>query len=136
MKVLVHNLIVDMEMVLKASKQAWAWEVPVLQEKHGEGRVRLLDTAEIEISKLPIPGEEFVRMANAFGIDSGKQGTNLPYVELAYGRGRSGIAELTKEMNDSVVKDAKPKAKKKAAGKKPKAVVETAAQGGGSPLEF
>ena len=56
MKITVQNLIVDRDMVLKPSQQVWPWEVPVLQEKFGESKVRLTDTAEIERNELPNPG--------------------------------------------------------------------------------
>lgn len=134
MKVTVQNLIIDMDMVLKASKQVWPWEIPVLQEKHGEGKVRLLDTAEVERSELPEAGMEFGRLVSAHGFDTGKTGTNLPYVELAYGRGRAGIKELAAEIKKSVAK-AKRKPSKKKAAKKPEPVKETG-EGSGDPLEF
>jgi hypothetical protein len=135
MKIAVQNLIVDKDMVLKASKQVWPWEVPVLQEKHGEGKVRLLDTAEVERRELPDAGQEFVRLGKAHGIDGGQRATNLPYVELAYGRGRSGVKELAKEIKKSVPKTTR--ATKKKTAKKPEPVAETpTGEGVGDPLEF
>ena len=137
MKIIVQNLIVDMDMVLKASKQVWPWEVSVLQAKHGEGKVRLMDTTEEERPELPNAGEEFSRLTRAYGIDGGQRGTNMSYTELAYGRGRAGIAELAKEIKRA----GKPKrASKKKTAKKAKAAVEPAAQSddavAGDPLEF
>ena len=135
MTIAVQNLIVDKDMVLKASNQVWPWEVPVLQEKHGEGKVRLLDKAEVERRELPNAAEEFVRLGKAHGIDGGQRATNLPYVELAYGRGRAGIAELAKEIKKSVPKP--KRVRKKKAAKKPEPVAETpTVEGDGDPLEF
>jgi len=120
MKITVQNLIVDRDMVLKPHQQVWPWEVPVLQEKFGESKVRLMDTAETERNELPNPGEEFMRLAASHNVDSGKGGTNRPYVELAYGRGRSGIEELGKAIKRAAAKKRVTKAKAKPVEAKPK----------------
>jgi hypothetical protein len=137
MKVTVQNCIIDMDMVLKASKQVWPWEFPILQEKHGAGKVQLQDPAEatVERDELPEAAEEYGRLANAHGFDGGKGGTNRPYVELAYGRGRAGIQELAK----AIKKAGKQKAVRKAAATKvPKAetLKEPETSGDGDPLDF
>lgn len=135
MKVTVHNCIIDMDMVLKASRQIWPWEIPVLQEKHGAGKVQLQDSAEVifvEREELPEAAEEFARLANAHGFDGGKGGTNRPYVELAYGRGRAGIQELAKEIK----KAGKQKAVRKKAAVKKKAPKKSEPSGSGDPLDF
>jgi hypothetical protein len=49
-----------------------------------------------------------------YGSDSGQGGTNLPYVELAYGRGKQGIAALEQAINASVAGE-KRKYRKKVA---------------------
>lgn len=98
MKATVANVIIDMDMVTKIGKQVWAWEVPVLEAKFGDGKVRLLDEAEIEVQSKPDPAEEMARMNRAHGKDTGDGGTNMTYCELAYGRGKAAINALAKEI--------------------------------------
>jgi hypothetical protein len=125
MKITVQNLILDRDMVLKPHQQVWPWEVPVLQEKYGESKVRLTDTAEVERKGLPNPGEEYVRLVQAHGIDGGSGGTNLPYAELAYGRGKPAVTALGKVIKGS--------AKKPSTAKKP-APAPKAEEGEDDPL--
>lgn len=137
MKVLVQPLIIDRDMVLKPSKKVWMWEVPVLQEKYGEGRVRLLEAVEKEVKGLPDAVSEFQRMAAHHGADSGEGGSRLSYAELAYGRGKAAYAALQAEIDGCIVGAAKPKPKKKkVAAKKAKPEPEPvfADDGGGDPL--
>ena len=117
MKVHVQNLIIDMDMVLKPSKQVWPWEVPVMQEKYGEGKVRLLDTVEIEVEELPDAATEYHRLGIAFGFDGGEGGSQRPFVEDAYGRGKAGVDALAKAIKNSGKK--KVTRRKKPAVKKP-----------------
>lgn len=136
MKVLVQNVIIDRDMVLKPSKMVWMWEVPVLQEKYGDGKVRLLDAVEREVKELPSAMSEYSRLASCHGADSGDVGTNMTYVEMAYGRGKAGYAALQSEIDGCMVGAAKPKPKKKVAAKKAKPEPEpvTADDGDGDPL--
>jgi hypothetical protein len=137
MKVLVQKVIIDRDMVLKPSKRIWMWEVPVLQEKYGDGKVRLLDAVEKEVKELPDAVSEFSRLANCHGTDSGDQGTNVSYVEMAYGRGKAGYAALQAEIDGCIVGavKAKPKKKKVAAKKaKPEPEPVIADDGDGDPL--
>jgi hypothetical protein len=141
MKVTVQNLILDKDMVAKPNPQVWLWEVPLLQAKHGEGKVRLQDTAEIEVDGLPDVAEVYSGLMRKYGVDGGEGGTNIPYVDIAYGRGKSGKAALEKEIAKSAQR--KRKVTKKAAAKKPepapvKAAVDgDAAYGGeGDPLNM
>lgn len=127
MKVVVQNLVVDMDMVTKVGKQVWSWEVPVLEAKYGGGKVRLQDTAEIEIQALPDPAEEYQRMGRAHGKDSGDGGTNMSFVELAYGRGVVGLKALAKEVKGCVAKKSR---------RKPAAKPKPAPTGDGDPLDL
>ena len=124
MKVLVHRAVIDMSMVSKPSRQLWDWEVPVMQEKFGDGSVQLLEAVEVERDSLPEAVEEFARLSQTLGSDGGDGGTNVPYVELAYGRGKAGISALQKAIEASEI-GVKPKrkrrSKKKAAAKEPEA---------------
>jgi len=98
MKTVASNVIIDRDMVSKIPKQVWSWEVPVLEAKFGEGKVRLLEEVEIEVEQVPTPQDEFARLSRAHGTDAGDGGTNMTYCELAYGRGKAAIAALGKEM--------------------------------------
>ena len=137
MKVLVHRIIIDRDMVLKPSKKVWAWEIPVLQEKYGEGRVRLLEEVEKEVNELPDAASEFARLAVAHGSDRGDNGTNQSYAELAYGRGKAGLSALQAEIDGCIVGAEKPAKRKKAAAKKkpePEPVMADEGDGDGDPL--
>ena len=61
-----------------------------------------------------------MRLVQAHGVDGGKGGTSLPYAELAYGRGRSGIEELGKAIKKAGAKKRVTKAKAKPVEAKPK----------------
>ena len=137
MKVLVQNIIIDRDMVLKPSRKVWMWEVPVLQEKYGGGKVRLLEAVEKEVKELPDAMSEFSRLVSSHGADSGDAGTNIPYAEMAYGRGKAGVTALQAEIDGCIVGAAKatPKKKKVAAKKAtPKPEPVFADEGDGDPL--
>lgn len=112
MKVTMQSVIIDRDMVLKPSMLAWNWEVPVLQAKYGDGRVRLLEAVEKEVDGLPDATSEFSRLGTAYGADTG--GSNLPFVELAYGRGKPGIDALQADIDKSAVGARRPGRPKKA----------------------
>lgn len=126
MKVHAPTVIIDMDVMTKIGKQVWPWEVPVLQEKFGESMVRVQDVSEVEVGELPDAADEFHRLGNAHGADSGDGGSNLPYVVMAYGRGKAAIKELEKAMKASTRKP-----RKKAA---PKAAPAPAEEAEGDPL--
>ena len=128
MKVFAPTVIIDMDVMTKIGKQVWPWEVAVLQEKFGESKVRVQDVSEVEVGELPDAADEFGRLANAHGADSGDGGSNQPYVVIAYGRGKAAITALEKEMKASARKP-----RKKAAPKKPEPAVK-AEEGDGDPL--
>jgi hypothetical protein len=123
MKASVQRLIIDRDLVLKPSKKVWMWEIPVLQEKYGEDRVRLLDVVEQEVKVLPDAATEYPRLAVMHGTDSGDAGRNISYAELAYGRGKAGLNALQKEIDASRVGATKPKPKKKVSAKKSEPVL-------------
>lgn len=126
MKVTVHNVIVDRDFVTKIAKQVWAWEVPVLEAKFGDGKVRTLDTVEIERESVPDTGDELARLIAAHGLDA---------FEFAYGKGRPAHSALDSEMKKACGVKKKSKPRKKVAAKKPKAVAKPAADDGdGDPL--
>lgn len=124
MKVTVHNVIIDRDMVTKVSKQLWPWETEVLREKFGDGKVRLQGTAEVEVAALPDAKREFRRLASVFGSD----GNSVSYAEMAYGRGTAGVKELQKALKASTKKARKP-------AKKPEPVV-APSDNEGDPLDM
>jgi len=113
MKITVQNVIIDRDMVTKISKQLWPWEVAVLREKFGDGKVRVQGTAEVEREALPDAKREYRRLASVHGGDGG---SSVTYVEMAYGRGTAGVKELQKALKASTKKKRKP-------AKKPEPVV-------------
>ena len=108
MKITVHNVIIDRDMVTKIHKQLWPWETAVLREKFGDGKVRLQDTTEIEVAGLPDAKREFRRLAAVHGTEGG----SVSYAEMAFGRGTAGVKELQKALKASTKKKRKPAAKK------------------------
>jgi hypothetical protein len=131
MKATVQKVIIDRDLVLKVSKRPWLWEIPVIQEKYGDGGVQLLDEVEVEVEGLPDASEEYARLAMAHGGTGGNGSVNSTYVELAYGRGKAGVDALRKAI--AAAGEAKvKKMSKKVAAKKPKSVEPD--DGDGDPL--
>src|SRR5690606_25721632 len=82
--------------------------------RFGEGRVQLMDEVVVEVKGLPDPVDEYRRLANAYGADGGDGGTNMSFVDLAYGRGRAGEDALAKAIKASTSsQDKKAKGKDK-----------------------
>lgn len=127
MKSVAATVIIDMGMTHKPAKQVWKWEIPVLEAKFGEGKVRLLDEVEVEVESVPDPKDEYTRLSRAHGVDSGDGGTNMTYCELAYGRGKAGYDAIAKEMRTKKPRKAK-------AVKKPAPA--PAPDGDGDPLDM
>lgn len=122
------QILIDRDAMTKVPKIVAPWELPVYEALYDDGEA---DGAQgfsvdgsyaLEVADVPDAQEEFNRLRMIHGSHP-KQGT--PFVELAYGRGRAGIAELRRAINeafdieveDEAVDDA-PKAKR---GRKPKA---------------
>jgi hypothetical protein len=123
MKVTVQKVIIDRDFVTKIAKPVWLWEVPVLEAKFGDGRVRMLETEQVEIQSKPDVAEEFARVASAHGKE---------FMEDAYGKGKAAMKAFESEFKKAFGAKKKPAAKKKAAAKKPAA--EVAETGQGDPL--
>lgn len=133
MQVSVQNVLIHRDSMTKIGKQLRAWEVPVLEAKFGEGLVERMDgEGTHEVEQLPNAAAEFHRLMRAYGSDTGNGGTNLPCVELAYGRGRQGVAALEKAMNESVVGAKRKYERKKVAVETP-AIIDND-EGEGDPL--
>lgn len=133
MEISVRNVLIHRDTVTKISKSIWAWEAPVLEAKFGSGKVEYRDDSIKEVAQLPDAASEYHRLASAHGSDHG--GTNILFVELAYGRGKAGIDALNDMIQECRVAKKPKKAKKKAAVKKPMPpVVEPDDAGAGDPL--
>jgi len=103
--VLAVQVIIDIGITTKVSKEIWPWELAVYQEKYGEGSCP--ETGIVEITRvLPDASEEFVKLSSSLGVD---EDTKISFVELAYGRGKQGVIALEKAIKKST---SKPKAKK------------------------
>lgn len=99
MKVAVHNVVIDRDVMTKISKQVWAWEMPVLESKFPGGLVRLIDSVFIERDSLPDADDEYIRLQGAYGVE---QDSNQSHVSLAYDRGEKGIERLADAIEASV----------------------------------
>jgi hypothetical protein len=112
MKVKTSKCLLTLGPMTVVSKEVWAWEGEVLKEKFG-GLCDIHDEGERNISELPSAEGEFSRMQDAYGVD---EETKVSFVQDTFGRGKTGLKELDKAINASVVKiKGKP-------GPKPKAV--------------
>lgn len=132
MQVTVQNVLIDRDMVTKLPKQLWNWELPVMEAKFPDGKVQLRDAEQIEISELPDVDVEYERLTLAHGTDGGQGGTNLSYVELAYGRGREGKKRMASVIKASTKAPRKPRKK---ASTKPEPTPQVEA-GEGDPLDM
>ena len=108
MKIALANVTICRDAMCKIGKTVWPWEVPVLEAMYGEGMIQINGETDHEVDHLPDANVEYGRLAAAFGVDG--NGTKVPYVELAYGRGRAGIMALSDVMSGSKSKqNRKPK---------------------------
>jgi len=100
------QVIIDLELTTKVSKEIYPWELPVYEEKFGEGACIASGERACKMA-LPDAGAEFSRLSACLGAD---EDTKISFVELAYGRGKHGIKSLEKAISGST----KPKRKAKA----------------------
>lgn len=102
--VTVLQIVIDRGMATKIAKEIWPWELAVYEEMYGEGGCIATGDREVEIV-LPDASEEFVKLSSTLGAG---EGSEIPFVELAYGRGKHGIKSLA-----NAIKSARVKAKRK-----------------------
>lgn len=108
----IHSVTIHKDKVTKPSKEIWAWELPILEEKFPGGLVAVNEDLVVERESLPDAAEEFSRLGTLYGTE---QETGQAYIHLAYGRGKAGITALGKAIKASTVKPKpKPRAKPKA----------------------
>jgi hypothetical protein len=75
-----------------------AWEIPVLEAKHGEERISVGD--EVDFPDRPWPEDarsEMQRLSQLYGM-TGAGDDALSFAERAYGAGSTGIKALEKAM--------------------------------------
>ena len=117
MKVNTALVFVTTSPVTTVPKACWPWEVAIYEEKFG-GQAAAQpkkNCSPVERKGLPDAAEEYARLQSAFGSDPT---TKVPYVELTYGHGKTGVKELGKAIKKSKVTTRSP-TQKKAAAKKP-----------------
>ncbi len=99
-----------------------AWEVPILQEKHGEERIAVGGLKERTNREWPTDAAaEMARLCKLYG-SKGSGEAAIPYAQLVYGAGARGIKALGAAMAEAR-EAAQPKAAKvaKKAGRPRKA---------------
>lgn len=101
----------------KLPRSGALWELEVLKEVYGEGRLEDIETFEVETDNILPPDQEMARLEKAFGKD---KETRIPFAEIAFGKGSSGVRTLEKTMQGAIrVEEAPKKASKKAAKEDP-----------------
>lgn len=90
-----------------------AWEVPVLQEKHGEERITVGELKEFPARAWPTDAaSEMDRLVKLYGSKgSGEAAT--PYAHIVYGSGSRGVKALAAAIKEAI-DAATPKAARKA----------------------
>jgi len=89
-----------------------AWEVPVLEAKHGEERLTIGETVEVKGREWPTDARsEMQRLSKLYGV-TGAGDEALSFAERVYGAGSMGVKALERAM-----KDARDAAKPKRAAK-------------------
>jgi hypothetical protein len=114
MKVALHDVLIDRDVMTKIPKQVWAWELPVLESRFPGGLARVIATNFVDRDSLPDADDEYIRMQTAYGAE---QDTNQSHVSLAYDRGERGVRKLADAIEASVegaFVEKKPKTKGKA----------------------
>lgn len=95
------------------NRSVFPWEVAILEFTFGDGNV-IVQEGEYEITNMPYPsaGEEFGRLATAYGSDPQ---SGVPYVSSVYGQASAGVNHLKRVMADAKLAEeaARPKPSKR-----------------------
>lgn len=105
-----YTIVVIRDATLHIPRTVSGWELPVLNEVFGEGNIEIKEEFTREFATPDIEPEK-ARLERMYGKDE----TQIPYVEVAYGRGPACMKALAKAIAASEVKDTK--VDKKAADK-------------------
>lgn len=89
-----------------------AWEVPLLEAKHGEGKIEVGELKEFKGRPWPENvRSEMQRLNTLYGM-RGTGDSAISFAEFVYGAGTAGLKALEAAMKDAV-KAAQPKGKRK-----------------------
>jgi hypothetical protein len=102
-KVKVFDVIVERDPMTKIPKRVMAWELEIYRAKFPNG-IEVIGEDVAEIDELPDAATESERMRSLHGADAK---TNDVFFDDVYGKGRSGIAEFQRAIDESVVKHVK-----------------------------
>ena len=91
-----------------------AWEVPILEAKHGEGKVEVGELKEFKGRSWPADARSEMQRLNTLYGRRGSGDSAVTFAEFVYGAGTPGIRALEAAMKDAV-KAAEPKGKRKPA---------------------
>jgi hypothetical protein len=99
-KITVRNVMVTIvrDTMTTIPKIVRPWEVPMLEEIHGQEQVLVNGAVEKEIDELPDAQEEFDRLVQTYGTNGD---TKNPYVQIVYGNGRAGVKALEEAIEAS-----------------------------------
>jgi hypothetical protein len=100
MEIFAQKIIIHRDTVTKISKTIWPWEQVIFEEMFRV--VEVVGAVTKEIERLPAAEVEFDRLVRAYPPKGEDQ--SMSPVELAYGRGKVGIAALAKAIKASTKK--------------------------------
>lgn len=117
-----YQVIVVRDATLHIPRQVSAWELVILQEVFGEGNVEIkqefhrpFEAPDVEIERS--------RLERLYGVEDQ---TKIPYVDVAYGRGPSGLKALSRAIAQAKLSEAEVKAADKAEADEDTAAAEKA----------
>lgn len=118
------QILIERDAMTKVPKVIRPWELPVYEAMYDDGEedatagFSVSGRVVVEVDEIPDASEEFARMRAFYGVDS----TGQPWADVAYDRGRKGVAMLRKAINEAFgadsVDDDEPEAPKAKRGRK------------------
>lgn len=97
------HILIERDAMTKIPKVIRPWELPVYEAMYDDGEedggagFSVVGNITIEVDEVPDAAEEFTRLRAFYGVD----GTGQPYADIAYDRGRKGVAMLRKAINEA-----------------------------------
>lgn len=82
-------------------RQAWPWELPILEELYGSGSVVVSNEFDREFD-IPETEQELARLTRLYGSE---EESKIPYVEVVYGRSTNGMRQLQRAIAQSVAEE-------------------------------
>ena len=108
MKYVFYNVLIVRDANFHIPRVCAAWELPILQEIHGEAEVIVGDEIQVERDHVEAAGEK-ARLERLYKVE---EDSKIPFVEVTYGRGQMCLKALEKAIKASEVAEA-PKGRKK-----------------------